>query len=243
MRLQLLSDLHLEFHRDGGRAFVESLDPAGVDVLALAGDIAVGEGLPDALSLICRRYLGATVIYVHGNHEFYHSSLGRVRQLTRLALGDNPNLIWLDMSGAKVEGVLFWGAPLWFPPTVTDPSLKKRLNDFSEIGGFESWVYRENRTAVEFLHACVRPGDVVITHHLPSQLCVSPRYRGDVLNPFFVSDVTPLISRLQPRLWLHGHSHDSGDGRIGETRLIRNPFGYAGSSVNPDFDKRLIIEV
>jgi len=26
MRLQLLSDLHFEFHRDGGRSFVESLD-------------------------------------------------------------------------------------------------------------------------------------------------------------------------------------------------------------------------
>ena len=43
MRLQLLSDLHFEFHRDGGRSFVDSLDPGGIDVLVLAGDIAVGE--------------------------------------------------------------------------------------------------------------------------------------------------------------------------------------------------------
>ena len=34
MRLQLLSDLHFEFHRDGGRSFVDSLDPEGIETIS-----------------------------------------------------------------------------------------------------------------------------------------------------------------------------------------------------------------
>ena len=242
LRIQLLSDLHFEFHSDNGRSFVESLDPGGVDVLVLAGDIAVGEDLPDALGLLCQRFRNATVIYIHGNHEFYRSSLGRVRQLTRQACGENPNLAWLDKSGTVVNGISFWGTPLWFPHLVTDPSLKQLLNDFVEIEDFESWVYHENQEAVGFFLDNVLPLDVVVTHHLPSQLCVSPRHRDSAVNPFFVCDMTAFIMRRQPGLWLHGHTHDSGDMQIGRTRLVRNPFGYAGSGQNPGFNDHLIIE-
>jgi predicted phosphodiesterase len=61
MRLQLLSDLHFEFHRDGGHAFVDSLDPTGIDVLVLEGDIAVADGIPTALALLCERFRDAAV--------------------------------------------------------------------------------------------------------------------------------------------------------------------------------------
>lgn len=115
MLIQLLSDLHFEFHRDSGRSFVESLDPDGVDVLVLAGDISVGEDLPGALDLLCRRFHGSAVIYVHGNHEFYGSRLESVRQLTRQAASSNRNLSWLDKCGVEVGRTWFWGAPLWFP--------------------------------------------------------------------------------------------------------------------------------
>ena len=243
MRIQLLSDLHFEFHRDNGRSFVESLDPDGVDVLVLAGDISVGEDLPGALDLLCRRFHGSAVIYVHGNHEFYGSRLERVRQLTRQAASSNRNLSWLDKCGVEVGRTWFWGAPLWFPHTVTDPSLKNLLNDFSAIEDFESWVYRENLEAVGFLQENVEHGDVVVTHHLPSDRCVSSRYRASALNPFFVSDMTPFIEERQPLLWLHGHTHDSRDLAIGGTRLLCNPFGYARGDVNPEFDEKLIIEV
>ena len=243
MRIQILSDLHFEFHRDNGRSFVETLDPAGVDALVLAGDISVGDDLPEALGLLCRRFHGAAVIYVHGNHEFYHSDLESVRSLTRRACGENRNLSWLDKSGVGVGGSWFWGAPLWFPHTVTDPSLMRMLCDFAEIKDFESWVYRENLEADGFLLDNVRPGDIVVTHHLPSQLCVSPRFRDSSLNPFFVSDMTPFIQERQPSLWVHGHTHDSRDIRIGETRVICNPFGYARHDENRSFNDRFIIEV
>jgi hypothetical protein len=66
---------------------------------------------------------------------------------------------------------------------------------------------------------------------------------ASALNPLFVCDLTDLIMRRQPGLWLHGHTHDSGDTQIGKTRLVCNPFGYAGRNQNPSFNDRLIIEV
>ena len=37
MKIQVMSDLHLEMHADGGAEFIRELDPTGVDVLVLAG--------------------------------------------------------------------------------------------------------------------------------------------------------------------------------------------------------------
>ena len=49
-------------------------------------------------------------------------------------------------------------------------------------------------------------------------------------------------SRHQPRLWIHGHIHDSHDYTIGNTRVIANPRGYI-DELNPNFDPELVIEV
>ena len=68
-RLLLLSDLHFEFHKDAGESFVASLAPTGIDVLVLAGDIAVGAGIGPALDLMCARFRASTVVYVHGMGE------------------------------------------------------------------------------------------------------------------------------------------------------------------------------
>jgi Icc-related predicted phosphoesterase len=82
---------------------------------------------------------------------------------------------------------------------------------------------------------------VVITHHAPHPNSVNSRFVGDPLNPAFVSDLGDLIARHQPDLWLHGHTHCSGDYRLGRTRVICNPAGYGRE--NPAFDPTLVVEV
>jgi Icc-related predicted phosphoesterase len=243
MRLQLMSDLHFEFHRDGGRAFVDSLDPNGIDVLVLAGDIAVAEGIQPALKLLCGRFRDASVVYVHGNHEFYDGERSFVVALTRRAQAENPNLTWLDCSRTELHGFQFLGAPLWFPLSTVDEGLKHAMNDFSAIEDFESWVYRENAKAIAFFERELRPGDIVVTHHLPSQRCVAPRFAGHALNRFFVCDLTGLMIERKPRLWLHGHSHASVRAQIGETTVLCNPFGYAVEELNPEFLDRLVVDL
>jgi predicted phosphodiesterase len=246
MRLQLLSDLHFEFHRDHGRSFVSSLDPSGVDILVVAGDLEVGDGLPRALALLCERYRESLVAFVLGNHEFYGSSPAETCEMVRKAAHENPNLIWLDCSSIQETGsgrkrVL--GATLWFPHYDSNPRAKACLTDFSAIEGFEPWVYEQNRRAVEYLAREIRPGDIVVTHHLPSPVCVAPQYVGSILNPFFVCDMTDVILDREPSLWLFGHTHSSMRTQIGKTRMLCNPFGYLGSmDVNMHFDKHFVIE-
>jgi Icc-related predicted phosphoesterase len=221
---------------------VDSLDPTGIEVLVLAGDIAVAEGLQPALALLCGRFRDASVVYVHGNHEFYGSDRSAVVDITKRAEAENPNLVWLDSSGTELHGFKFLGAPLWFPLSTVDERLKRAMNDFSAIQDFESWVYAENARAVAFFERQMRPGDIVVTHHLPSQRCVAPRFTGNSLNPFFVCDLTGLIMERRPRLWLHGHSHASVRVQIGETAVLCNPFGYAVEELNPEFLDRLVVD-
>jgi hypothetical protein len=86
MKLQSMSDLHLEMHADRGAEFIRSLDPTGVDVLVLAGDITMArqyEDLENVFKLLARKY--RHIRYVPGNHEYYKSSPKQVgRNLARL---------------------------------------------------------------------------------------------------------------------------------------------------------------
>ena len=243
MRLQLLSDLHFEFHADAGREFVESLDPSGVDVLVLAGDIAVGAGIPDALALFCGRYENSVVVYVHGNHEFYGSDRETVVALTRRAAEAHRNLVYLDATFSMVLGHRFIGAPLWFGRHPMADRLKRAMADFGQIAGFESWVYDENARALRLFESELSEGDIVVTHHLPTYRSVAPRFSGHPLNPFFVCDVEDLIVERKPRLWLHGHTHCSVRYELGATTVLCNPFGYAGRELNSDFRESFFVDV
>ena len=85
--------------------------------------------------------------------------------------------------------------------------------------------------------------DVVVTHHLPAQASVAPKWQGSPLNPFFVHDQEPLIRARQPQLWVHGHTHTAGDVRVGQTRIVANPLGYVGQEAQDGFVDRLVVEV
>jgi|CXWL01.1.fsa_nt_gi predicted phosphodiesterase len=243
MRLQYLSDLHLEFHADDGASFVASLDAAGVDVLILAGDIAVAEQIGPALARFCAHYADAMVVYVHGNHEFYGTTRDQVVAMTRAACERHPNLRWLDGDVTEICGTRFLGAPLWFPDPGPARAPKMAMNDFHAIQGFENWVYNENARTIRFFEQHLRAGDVVVTHHLPAQACVAAPWKGSSLNAFFVCDLERLIRLRRPRLWVHGHTHESVDLVVGHTRIVCNPFGYVPRELNAGFQDSAVIEV
>ena len=239
--LQVLSDLHFEFHRDGGAAFVDSLDPKGVDVLVVAGDLASAKLIEEALGRVCDRF--AEVVFVAGNHEYYGGSPKRTGAVIARAVARHRNLHWLDESAAVVAGVRFVGTSLWFSDSPEGRLLRGQLNDFRVISDFEPWVYEKNARAREFLEAEVGAGDVVVTHHLPSPRSVHPKYQGDPLNRFFVCDVEGLMAAREPGLWIHGHTHEQVDYQVGRTRVVANPFGYLRHESQAGFRERLLIEV
>jgi Icc-related predicted phosphoesterase len=82
-----------------------------------------------------------------------------------------------------------------------------------------------------------------MTHHAPSRRSVSAAFSADPISAAYASDLEPLIERMQPQLWVHGHIHSSSDYLIGATRVICNPRGYVPMQLNSDFDPALVIEL
>lgn len=226
LRTYLCGDLHLEFFRGDGRELVfETLPDA--EAIVVAGDLNVAEDVPASLDLLAERY--EHVIYVAGNHDYYHSMLERVDELR--AGVTNPRVHWLEDSAVEVGGVRFVGSTLWFSSHETD--LEHILSDFHCIAGLRGWVHDKSRRSLEYLHREVTAPSVVVTHHLPSRRSVVPRYEHDPTNCFFVCpEAEQVITERRPRLWVHGHSHDSLDYRIGPTRVVCNPYGYHAKQLN-----------
>ena len=66
---------------------------------------------------------------------------------------------------------------------------------------------------------------MVITHYGVHRQSIHRRYAGDLVNAGFVSNFGPLLDKAD--LWIHGHAHDSFDYRVGRSRVVVNPRGYA----------------
>jgi len=90
---------------------------------------------------------------------------------------------------------------------------------------------------------------VVVSHHAPHPKSARGWPALDASDASYASDLTDLIQRYTPGLWIHGHVHQSRNYRVGSTRVVSNPRGYdvidgAGKPVrNPDFDPQLVIEI
>lgn len=106
--------------------------------------------------------------------------------------------------------------------------------------------------SIEYIEsALAMPCDVttvVITHFLPSEQSVPERFKGSKLNPYFASNFDSFIlSHPEINYWLHGHTHDSCDYRIGEarTRVLCNPAGYPRGEwrENPNFDPEFTFDI
>jgi len=85
-----------------------------------------------------------------------------------------------------------------------------------------------------------------VTHHAPHRRSIHARFGTDALNAAFASDLSELIARFRPALWVQGHTHCSCDYRVGDTRVLCNPKGYGPDSrymqrENPELDEQLVI--
>lgn len=243
INVQLMSDVHLEFHADEGESFVKSLDPRGVDVLVLAGDVVTASLLRKGLELFCRHYANAIVLYVPGNHDYYGSNPADVQAKLGLLQSRLKNLRVLQNSVEVISGVRFAGTTLWFRDDPDNRKLAFFLHDFRMIGGFDPWVYEQNRKAEAFIHAnmaSMEPADIVITHHLPSVLCVAREYEGSPYNRFFVAPIADELPK-QPKFWFFGHTHTAVDMMYDGCRFLCNPLGYPHEC--KPFNERLIVTV
>lgn len=117
MKIQLLSDLHLETHPD-----FEPTPAPDADVLVLAGDIGsyqVGSRLDDADFGLARfsplaQHAGwpTPVLFVPGNHEYDGLDFDTAHQRLH-ATCERLGLVWLERETVELQGVRFVGTTLW----------------------------------------------------------------------------------------------------------------------------------
>ena len=143
MKIAVCSDLHLEF------GDLELVNPGGVDVLILSGDICVARDMAhlDPHGIVefgksaryhkffqncCEQF--QHVIYVAGNHEHYHGDFTTTIPKLKEYLGYLPNLHILDREIFEINDTVFIGSTLWTDMNRNDPltmyHIRNRMNDF-----------------------------------------------------------------------------------------------------------------
>ena len=282
MKLQVVSDLHLEFED------MDIPNAGDTDVLVLSGDILVGNDLHehppraalrpaidmpdpvrrqnkadrfrDFLDRMSRSF--TQVIYVAGNHEFYHGKFYATLDHLRAECDRYPNIHFLECDTVTLGDVMFVGATIWTDCNRNDPMtqhvLMDSMNDYRVIrndrAGYAklrpAHTIQRHKETMAYLQDTVdsAPGDkkiVIVGHHAPTYKSIHPKYVGDhTMNGGYASDLSDFIlDRPEIVLWTHGHVHNTCDYMVGTTRVFCNPRGYAGYGERTGWDPLRTIEL
>jgi 3',5'-cyclic AMP phosphodiesterase CpdA len=233
MRIRCLSDLHLEF--TGYE--IDYLEPAGEDVVVLAGDIGVGlHGLEWAVRAIPDR----PVLYVLGNHEFYKHDFDLLLEQGRHRVA-GTNVLLLENDAVDIHGIRFLGCTLWTDFRARGEQWREQameiggrlLNDYGLIKRGERVLQpvdseRRCLESVLWLAKAIQSSPspaVVVTHHPPTMATISPFWEGKLSAAAFHNDFDAL---MQPpvRAWIHGHTHYSVERIVNNVLVTSNQRGY-----------------
>lgn len=276
MKIQLVSDLHLEF------SDIIIPNEQGADVLILGGDIMIAQNLhefaADDVTLPVsytqrgkaerfREFLGRVsqafphVIYIAGNHEFYHGKFPDALDWLRSEASVFPNVYFLEMQTKEINGIVFVGTTLWTDFNQGDPTTmaicSTSMNDYRVVRDSTKNYSKlkpmttlgRHRESLTYIKSVIEADKsrqyVVVGHHAPSPQSTHPRYANeDHLNGAYRSDLTGFIlDHPQIKLWTHGHVHNVCDYMVGSTRVVCNPRGYEGYEPDSGWDPNFIVEV
>lgn len=268
MNLAICSDIHLEF------ADLNIHNEYYSEVLILAGDIMVAQDLhdhPEPINPIERSMIAAGgfgarkeaaqrfrdflsrvsfnfphVVYIAGNHEFYHGKWKASLQHMRDECAKFPNIHFLENDAWHHGDVTFVGGTLWTDMNKGDPmtlhAVGDMMNDFQIIRNDElgytklrpAHTVSRHRNTLSYIDSVVKNDPsrkyVVVGHHAPSTLSIADEFKNQqLMNGAYYSDLSEFIlDRPQIKLWVHGHTHYPFDYMIGDTRIVCNPRGYVG---------------
>ncbi|MGI9301847.1 MAG: metallophosphoesterase [Gammaproteobacteria bacterium] len=241
MRIQIVSDLHLEF---GPIA----LDVRDTDVLIAAGDVGLGsEGLEWLQRLPC------PVIYVAGNHEYWgHDAPALSAALASLA--EESNVRFLENNSVVVGDVRFLGCTLWTDYNSRDSAVMSEMlammNDFRHIrfGGrmgrpedFAAQHDESRRWLSEELGSPFDGKTVVVTHHAPLAQSWYKGGEADIARFAYCNELSRLMAGHDIDLWVHGHVHEVQDYVSHGVRVVCNPRGYHDYCEVDEFDQTKVI--
>jgi len=254
MRLQLLSDLHLETEAYEARPAPQA------EALVLAGDVDSNwRGLEQF------RDWPVPVLFVPGNHEFdgrdIDQARGELHQYARelgFIMLDDAEHILSDAQGRRVR---FVGSTRWSDFDLFGASQRERA---MRAAGYFQRVMGARRHGQPFDAAAVRElglqcrdwlervlakseqspdwdATVVVTHFGPSMRSADPRYGGQPGTASFCNNDEALMPGA--RLWLHGHLHCRHEYTLQGCRVLCNARGHVRKGEADGHDGQRLIEV
>jgi hypothetical protein len=271
VKIQLMSDLHLEGHPD-----YRPRPAADAELLVLAGDI----GSYQHGSRLQERDFGlgrfsprqgwpVPVLYVPGNHEYdaldFDETHARLRETC-----ERLGITWLEREEHVIGDVRFVGTTLWadFDALVVRPGapeptlqqvLKQRQKAFraanfylqkaqamrhGELMLAEGWRQQALACEAWLRAALARPFDgttVVVTHFAPSLRSADPRYGVTPATAGFCNSLDDLLPLAD--YWLHGHLHCQQDYVAEGCRVLANTLGYASKGEQEGFREAFVLDL
>lgn len=249
MKVQILSDLHLEF------GYSSSLKFDQADLIILAGDTHIGT---KGIEWIKKYIPTKEVIYLLGNHEYYKGSYPKTLYKIQDAAKDS-NIHVLEDSFVDIGDIRFHGSTLWTDFSIFGNPIEygmlcqEKMNDYKRIKRDPSYsklrsidVYQIHQKSMRWLEQSLKESivekNIIITHHAPSLLSVPKQYQNDPVTAAYASNLESFIMTHQPQYWIHGHIHSPIQYNLGQTKVICNPHGYIDDRDN-GFNKELIVEI
>jgi predicted MPP superfamily phosphohydrolase len=253
--IRVASDLHLEgfMGRNIETLQIDMLPKHENDaesILVLAGDISSSPTqLCQFLKVIENRF--RRVVYVPGNHEYYNNDFSTWTPAVRDALEQNCPNTSAALSEVKIEiidGIRFifgtlWadggdslhsqakvGAGLWDFSIIRDKGMRFTVQDMQQ-------VHKAQKSQIKQALAMPFEGKtIVVSHHMPSYRLCHPRF-GTEINGGFASNCDAILAGDDhPDIWIHGHTHDTIDTELFETRIVCNPRGYQREANKSEFN-------
>ena len=231
MKLHILSDTHIASLERSSREFEEDIlkrfagDPEGVFVLC--GDFGKFN-IPShrkILKEICSRY--EQVLFVAGNHEYYHLTKEKTENLIYDFQASVNNFKFLNNESYNYKGKKFIGGTMWFSNYTAEQALN--FYGFSCIRGLGDWVRQSNTYFKKILNNECDSDTIVLSHYASSVNSISAKFKENKYNCFFYDPCdNEIVHKWKPKLWIHGHIHEVFDYVLGSTRIICNPLGYPG---------------
>lgn len=250
MKIQICSDLHLEFANNREWLKNNPLIPKG-EILIIAGDTYCLEKDYSQLEFINKASEDFEQVFlIPGNHEYYGGfDISTALYPTRKKI--KKNVFLLNNCSVEINNVNFIFSTMWSKIQRNILDIMRGMADFRKIR-FKGESFSINHfnmlheKSFEFIVNEVRKEGkkIIVTHHLPSEECNVEEFKNSILNNAFCVEKTNFILNNNIDYWIYGHSHrNKDDFKIGGTKMITNQLGYIELEEYYSFDSEKVIEI
>lgn len=244
MIIQVVSDLHLDWHENYSWCKDKLFPCAGSYTLLVAGD-SFPYNHKKRKKFIERVFLSRwlTTIEVPGNHDHYGKNADWTgASCISEAIGwpsDNPlkNRMYFYLHNYTFNlrpDIKIICSTLWSDVQIHVKEVREGLTDYKAIQGFTVAMnnYRHNE-CVRFIDKTLEETPagikcVVLTHHLPLLSLVDSEFQHSLINEAYATNLYELINKHANKIhtWVFGHTHGRKDVILGGIRFLCNPLGY-----------------